>query len=108
MGERGRGVKRLSSKVSVASGSKVQKRNGDDVDSLFGEGDTRRSSRANRRTLASMLQQEANGKKLFSNSTQPCEMQASPSGLKGPSATCHWGKCAFTKDALNFSSKIGF
>ena len=108
MAHRASGVKRhSSSKASVASASKFQKRKLDDVESLVGEGSTvtRASSRGtgSRRSIGSILQEEVDEKKLLPNSTHPCEMQAAPNALKGPSAICHWGKCASSKDALNFS-----
>ena len=74
---------------SVASASKVQKRNGnDDVATTVFEGDTKKGG-GNRRSLDKILVEEVNGKQVFPSSTQPCEMQAAPSGSKG--TLCHFG-----------------
>ena len=109
MALRGRGMKRAPSAVrSLASCSKAPKRSPRGVDGdVEVEEDIRGQKKGgNRRSLDKIMLEESMAKKLFPSSTQQCEMHAAPA--KGSCATCHWGKCTFTKDALNCFIKFGF
>ena len=102
-----RGAKRAPSTArSLASVSRVTRRRGVDGD-VEGEEDIKNPKKGgNRRSLDHVLRDQATSKQLYPPSTQPCEMHAAPTKLA--SGTCQWGKCAFTKDALNFFIEFGF